>query len=126
MLLVFSSLLFADPIPPPVVGGTSTSNFKQVGQLLICSDQGCQGFCSATLIHPRWAVSAAHCIEGEERAREYMENGEKVYFVSATDVMAEINQNTLTASATSAPGRKAPSSNEKEIEGLNLVNWSRC
>jgi len=97
MLHIFLNIALADSISPPIVGGNTTSSFKQVGQLLMCSNDGCGGFCSATLIHPKWIVTAAHCVEGQGAAQEHVDNGGEIYFVSATDVYSEMSQGTPSA-----------------------------
>jgi hypothetical protein len=48
----------------PMVNGTPTSDYPAVGALLVIDDSGFGGaICSATLIDPGWAVTAAHCVE---------------------------------------------------------------
>ena len=85
-MLLFASTLFmiepaaADaPPPPPIVNGERTSDFIQVGAIMAYSDNyGGYSFCSATLIHEKWAVTAAHCLEA---ASEYYTYGQDIYFV---------------------------------------------
>ena len=77
---LFSQLALADaPPPPPIVNGERTSDFIQVGAIMAYSDDyGGYSFCSATLIHEKWAVTAAHCLEA---ASEYYTYGSDIYFV---------------------------------------------
>lgn len=67
-----------------IIGGSTTSDFPGVGQLLVVHDRyGAAPFCSATLVRDNWIISAAHCVDGAE---EYIRYGFDVMFVVGTTV----------------------------------------
>lgn len=82
LLLALSTPAFAEEAPP-IVGGARTSDFEQVGALVAVSGNSGGSFCSGTLVHRKWAVTAAHCVEA---AQEYLDYNYDVYFVVGTDV----------------------------------------
>ena len=82
---------------PPIVGGTTTNDYEAVGQLFAYSDQqGGFGFCSATLIHSQYVLTAAHCIKGDA-AESFVQQGFDIYFVSATNVYSALQNNSYEA-----------------------------
>ena len=46
-----------------IVGGTAAKRGDWPWQAMLTSPQG-QQFCGGSLIHPRWVVTASHCVEG--------------------------------------------------------------
>jgi len=80
--------------PPPIVGGSSTDAYTEVGGLVAIHPQGYgASFCSATLIDRYWVLTAAHCIYGQDAAQSMSDQGYDIYFVTAKNVYnANANQ----------------------------------
>ena len=86
MLLYLLNVAFSDVPPPPIVGGSTTNAYTEVGAIFAVDSQGYGGsFCSATLIHRYWILTAAHCIYGSDAAQNMVDQGYDIYFVTATD-----------------------------------------
>ena len=88
MLSLFTTLAFAaEPAPPPIVNGSITLDFVQVGAIMAYSEQyGGMSFCSGTLIDEMWVATAAHCLEAVE---EYSGYGMDIYFLLGHNLYSE-------------------------------------
>ena len=74
-----------DPPPPPVVNGHTTSDYQAVGALMAIEGGYWGSFCSGTLIHNKWVVTAAHCVEAIDD--DY--DGADIYFAVGPNMYSE-------------------------------------
>jgi MYXO-CTERM domain-containing protein len=68
---------------PPIVNGTTTAQYQAVGALLAVTSNWGAHFCSATLIHKKWILTAAHCVDAMD---DYEGKGADIYFTTGKDV----------------------------------------
>ena len=89
LILALSPSALAEEAPP-VVNGSTTSDYEAVGVLLACESRGCSSFCSGNLVEANWVVTAAHCVDA---MADYDRYGYDVYFgvgISWGDVLRKI------------------------------------
>ena len=102
MLPILLSAIASATVPaPPVVGGSTTSDFEAVGAFMASNGSLSGAFCSGTLITGVDVLTAAHCVDAMV---EYNRAGFDISFATGTDVTeAGIDTNTLVSLAVTHP-----------------------
>ena len=101
MIGLLVSVANAGPVPPPIVGGSETTDWPAVALLVGYDGDTIVPFCSAVLIGDRWALTAAHCML--DAGADLRDDGFELWFRLGPSVFEAPTEFVRIATATTDP-----------------------